>query len=114
MAHNVVCMKELMAEKAFFRNDGAMHASHGTLVEYVKSVQRSSREFGKVQWYSFCDGYFRGTAKAHVRDPWSVEPGELRKFLGELEQRGCWNDDQVGGPSPEASPSPANSYCSKG
>ena len=114
MAHNVVCMKGLMAEKAFFEDDGARHASHGTLVEYVKSVQRSSGEFGKVQWYGFCDGYFRGTARAHVRDPWSVEPGEIRKFLWELEQRGCWGDDQAGGPSAEASPSPANSYRSKG
>ena len=114
MAHNVVCMRELMAEKAFFKDDGAMHASHGTLVEYVKTVQRQGREFGRAQWYGFCEGYFRGTDKPYIRDPWSVEPHDLRRFLWELERSGCWGADQVSGPVPEASPSPANSYRSKG
>ena len=114
MAHNVVSMKGLMAEKAFFRDDGAMHASHGTLVEYVKTVQRQGREFGRAQWYGFCEGYFRGTDKPYIRDPWSVEPHELRRFLWELERSGCWEAAQVSGSVPEAPSSPANSYGSKG
>ena len=112
--HNVARMKDMMADKAFFRNNEALNASHGTLVEYVKAVQRAGQEYGKAQWNGFCLGYFRGSSTPHARDPRSVEPEELRKFLWELERHGCWNDDPVGFSSLAPPPSPASSYLSKG
>ena len=113
-AYNVVRMKGLMLEKGFFRDDAASRASHGTLVEYVKTVQKQGRDFGRAQWDSFCESHFRGTDKYYVKDPWSVDPRELRRFLWELERNGRWEAGQVSNTILEVPSSPANSYGSKG
>ena len=113
-AYNMVRMKGLMLEKGFFRDDAASRASHGTLVGYVKTVQKQGRDFGRAQWDSFCENHFRGTDKYYVKDPWNVDPRELRRFLWELERNGRWEAGQVSNIALEVPSSPANSYGSKG